>query len=215
MKFSFTFGFKDQKQFLRFKPYLISFVMTLFLLAGNAFGQAFTENFDTIASDTATPVPGWSAVNHSTAATTRTWFQCNPAVIAPQSGGCISTNFNSISSTGSGVGTISNWLFSPSRTFSNGDKISFYASTVIDGAQFADRLQVRLSTAGTSTNVGTGPTQVGDFTTLLLDINPTYDLTSFPETMTQFTITLSGLAAPTVRPNSVSLFCGIRRAAGS
>src|SRR2546428_3306592 len=50
---------------------------------------------------------------------------------------------------------------------------SFYTRTV-DMPSFPDRLQVRMSTNGASSNVGTTATDVGDFTTLLLDINPTY-----------------------------------------
>ena len=40
---------------------------------------------------------------------------------------------------------------------------------------FADRLELRLSTNGASTNVGTTTTSVGDFTTLLLTVNPLLD----------------------------------------
>jgi len=60
-----------------------------------------------------------------------------------------------------------------------------------------DRLQVRMSTSGASTNVGATATSVGDFTTLLLDINPTYTTTGYPNTWTQFTVTVSGLVSPT------------------
>ena len=49
---------------------------------------------------------------------------------------------------------------------------------------FPDRLQVRMSTAGASSNVGTTATDVGDFTTLLLDINPTYTVGGYPEVWT-------------------------------
>jgi hypothetical protein len=38
---------------------------------------------------------------------------------------------------------------------------------------------------------------VGDFQTLLLDINPTYTLTGYPNAWTQFTVTVSGLGSPT------------------
>ena len=38
---------------------------------------------------------------------------------------------------------------------------------------------------------------VGDFTTLLLDINPTYTLTGYPVVWTQFSVTISGLGGPT------------------
>ena len=54
---------------------------------------------------------------------------------------------------------------------------------------------MRLSTAGPSTNVGTLATDVGVFTTLLLDINPTLAVGGYPDTWTQFTATLSGIPA--------------------
>jgi hypothetical protein len=56
---------------------------------------------------------------------------------------------------------------------------------------------VRLSANGNSTNVGSGPTGIGDFTTLLLDINPSLAVGGYPEIWTLQTITVSGLAGPT------------------
>ena len=53
-----------------------------------------------------------------------------------------------------------------------------------------------MSTNGTSQNVGTTATSVGDFTTLLLDINPTYTTTGYPNVWTNFVVTISGLAGP-------------------
>ena len=54
-----------------------------------------------------------------------------------------------------------------------------------------------MSTNGASSNVGTTATDVGDFTALLLDINPTYTLSDYPNVWTQFTVTVSGVASPT------------------
>ena len=50
-----------------------------------------------------------------------------------------------------------------------------------------------MSTNGASTNVGSTATSVGDFTTLLLNINPNYTTNGYPNVWTQFTVTLSGL----------------------
>jgi len=50
---------------------------------------------------------------------------------------------------------------------------------------------------GASSNVGTLPLEVGDFTTLLLDINPTYTTTGYPIAWTQFTVTVSNVPSPT------------------
>ena len=164
----------------------------------NVNAQAITEAFDDI---TTLPAAGWATQNNSGPVGTSGWFQGNATVFPSQAGATtayIGANFNNTS----GAGTISNWLLTPNRTFNNGDTISFWTRTVT-GANFPDRMQVRLSTAGASTNVGTGPTGVGDFTTVLLDINPTYNTGggtppgNYPDVWTQVTLTLSGLPGAT------------------
>src|SRR4029079_15317084 len=55
---------------------------------------------------------------------------------------------------------------------------------------------VRMSTNGTSSNVGATTTSVGDFGTLLLDLNPTYAISGYPNGWTQYFIVLSGLGSP-------------------
>jgi PEP-CTERM motif len=95
------------------------------------------------------------------------------------------------------VGNISNWLITPTMTFNNGDQLSFFTRTVDASEVFApDRLQVRFSNVG-GTNVGANANSVGTFTTLLLDINPTYTLDGFPTDWQQYTVTFSGLSGPT------------------
>src|SRR5206468_7265192 len=61
-----------------------------------------------------------------------------------------------------------------------------------------DRMQVRLGTAGASTNVGVGALGTGDFSTLLLDINPTYTTTGYPTAWTQETINITGIPSATL-----------------
>jgi len=154
---------------------------------------AFAEGFEDI---TTLPGKGWFIQNNSTPPGTATWFQGNPTVFPAQAGptnSYIGVNFDS--STGSN--TISNWLLTPVIEFRNGDVITFYTRTT-STAQFADRLQVRLSTNGASTNVGTGVTGVGDFTNLVLDINPTYvagPSGGYPVVWTQYTITITNATA--------------------
>src|SRR5206468_11804810 len=46
---------------------------------------------------------------------------------------------------------------------------------------------------GASTNTGTHAAEVGDFTVLLLDINPNYTVNGYPNTWTQFTVTISAI----------------------
>ena len=133
--------------------------------------------------------------NHSTTIGTTGWFQGNSAVFPAQGGAAtsyIGANFNNTTN----ADTISNWLLTPPLTLQNGAVLTFWTRTV-DAPAFPDRLQVRMSTNGASTNVGTTATDVGDFTTLLLDINPTYTLTGYPNVWTQFTVTVSGVASPT------------------
>jgi hypothetical protein len=55
---------------------------------------------------------------------------------------------------------------------------------------FSDRLQVRMSTNGDSSDVGTTSTSVGDFTELLLDINPDLTHTGYPNAWTPYTVTV-------------------------
>ncbi len=55
---------------------------------------------------------------------------------------------------------------------------------------FSDRLQVRLSSNGNSAEVGTNATSVGDFTELLLDINPNLTQSGYPREWTPFSVTV-------------------------
>jgi hypothetical protein len=81
-------------------------------------------------------------------------------------------------------------------TLQNGAFLSF-ATRTVDVPQFPDRLQVRMSTNGASTDVGTSALDVGDFTTLMLDINPTLTTTGYPNVWTHYMVTVSGLGSPT------------------
>ncbi|HOY39275.1 MAG: T9SS type A sorting domain-containing protein [Bacteroidales bacterium] len=154
--------------------------------------QAFTEGFNDITTLTGS---GWFMQNNSVPLGSTNWFQGNSDVFSAQSGAAtayIGTNFNNTT----GANTISNWLVTPSVTISNGDVLSFYTRTTDDNT-YPDRLQVRMSTNGASTNVGTGSAAVGDFTTLLLDINPTLVTSVYPYLSWGFySITITGLSAP-------------------
>lgn len=154
------------------------------------FVEALTENFDVVS-----PLPtGWAEQNNSNPGGLSSWFQGNPAAMTSFNGApdaYIAANYQNTGGT-----NISNWLFMPAMTnISNGDFITFY-SRIPDGTEWPDRLQVRLSAAGASTNVGTTDASVGDFTTLLLTINPNLVTNVYPKTWTKFTATVSGLAAP-------------------
>lgn len=146
----------------------------------------FNETFNTVV-----PLPaGWASQNLSQPVGATGWFQGNTGVFPGNTApGYIAANFNNTT----GLNIISNWLFAPNVTLKNGDTLSFYTRTTT--GTFPDRLQVRMSTNGASVNAGATNTSVGDFTTLLLDINPTYTSTGYPTAWTKFTIPLSGLPA--------------------
>ncbi len=154
--------------------------------------QSITENFDNVAGLSAN---GWVLQNNSPVPF-NSFFQNFIGTFPsfPQ-GGSASIGANFYSTNSPAAETISNWLIMPARTLQNGDVLRFY--TISKGAGYPDRLQVRLSLNGTSSNVGTTATSVGDFTTLLLTVNPTLITQGYPVFWTQYTVTLSGLPAPT------------------
>ena len=165
------------------------------------------EGFDDIEN-----LPGWVLINHSQALGASDWFQGNdlvfPAFDGPL-GAYIAANFNN----GGGLATISNWLLTPELSLQNGSILTFYTRTaqastsltamgtpsgVCNTGPFPDRLQVRMSINGASTNVGMSAFDVGDFNNLLLDVNPTYAIGGYPESWTQFTIIISGVPSGTM-----------------
>jgi hypothetical protein len=150
------------------------------------------EAFDDI---TNLPARGWVQTNHSTTIGTTGWFQGNTAFFPAHQGmptSYIAANFNNTT----GTNTISNWLLTPPTTLVNGLRLVFWTRTSTANPS-PDRLQVRLSTNGASTNVGTTATDVGDFTTLLLDINPTYTVGGYPEVWTLMEVDIVGVPSTT------------------
>jgi subtilisin family serine protease len=141
------------------------------------------------------PGLGWALINNSQPLGATGWFQGNTTVFSAHQGPAdsyIGANFNN---TGS-IGTISNWLITPEMLLQDGATISFYTRTA-DGSIWADRLELRMSLNGGSTDVGSTATSVGDFTTLLLSVNPDQASTGYPQVWTEYTATLSGIGTPT------------------
>lgn len=152
---------------------------------------AFSEGFDDI---TVLPGQGWNFQNSSEPLGLTNWFQGNPSVFNSHSGApdsYIAANFNNTA----GAGTISNWMILPTMSLNNGDTLKFYTRGVT-GTPFPDRLEVRLSENGASSDVGAGAAAVGDFSTLLLSINPMLSVGGFPGDWTEFSVTLAGLGGP-------------------
>lgn len=169
-------------------------ILGLVAVAGLANAQSFYDSFDAAnyagsppAGGTVVSVVNWTTVNNSTGgAGTTGWFQGTLA--AANSGpNYIAANYN----TSTGSNGVSNWLMSPVRTFQNGDTISFFSrSWGGNPATYPDRLYLKLSLNGASTNPG-------DFATVLVTINGGLSPTGYPNTWTPYSATLTGLGGPT------------------
>jgi len=145
-----------------------------------------TEDFAVV------PPAGWIINNQSATIGLTSWFQGNPTVFQAQSGASNSyagANFNNTT----GTNTISDWLITPVMSLAVGDVVHFWTRTVTTPA-FPDRLQLRESPTGGS-NPGVGPTSTGDFSQLLVDINPTYSVAGYPSVWTEFTFTIGAAQA--------------------
>jgi hypothetical protein len=160
--------------------------------ASAAQAASLSQGFDNI---TTLAGQGWVLQNNSNPVGATGWLQGNPSTFSSQSGAANSYIAANFFNTGAN-GTISNWLLTPTLTFNNGDVLTFFTRTV-DAPTAPDNLEVRFSSAGSSANVGTTETSVGDFTTLLIAINSGLTTTGYPSVWTQFTATITGLSAPT------------------
>jgi hypothetical protein len=122
-----------------------------------------------------------------------------------QAGGANSfalVNYTSTTSTAASGATISNWLISPIVNVQNGDVVTFYTRigkySATNTASYADNLQLTMSTNGSFTaDPAADPFAVGDFTNLLVEVNPFLDLSSYPASWTQYSYTVAGLSGPT------------------
>jgi len=161
---------------------------------------SYSEEFDSVGSLNG---KGWVIYNNSSPVGAQAWRQ---GVYQASGGGVI--GFAAYTSTkspndfiscddncGSDVATISAWLITPVTHMKNGDQIDFYTRT--NTGLFPDRLQVRANFSSSSTSVGKGAEDVGDFTNVLLDINPGLG-SNYPTTWTKYSIILSGLSANAV-----------------
>lgn len=180
------------------KKLLLSLSLVLAYGATQAQNLA-SENFDAFPAT-------WTTTNQSAPVGTNLWGQPTAAVAAFPGGAYNGTantsyafaNFNSTSNTV--AGTISNWLITPTINIQNGDIVSFYTRKGLTGGTtvYADRMEVRLSTNGDFTqDPSLGATDVGDYTTLALSINPDLNTDDYPTDWTEYTYTVSGLSSAT------------------
>ncbi len=183
---------------------------TLPLPAGDAALTAdFSEGFEDI---TTLPAKGWAQINKSDPVGLTEWFQGNSDVFPAHAGDVyhyIGANFNNVG----GNGTISNWLILPTRWLKHGDKFTFYTRTPT-GSIWVDRLEIRMSDAGDSEDVGVGAFDVGDFDELLLSINPSLVEGGYPEVWTRYTIELE-LLQPVVGRLAFRYFVTVGGPAGT
>lgn len=175
-------------------------LLSLFLLAATVSqGQnLLTENFDTY---TNLATAGWTSTNQSAPLGASTWAQGGGTAFTPggYNGGATSFALCNYNSTTGGTGTISNWLITPVLNLQNGDVVTFYTRKggTGTGTIYADRLELRMSSAGIHANPSTGAADVGSFTTLALSVNPNLTTTDYPFTWTQYSYTVSGLTGVT------------------
>jgi hypothetical protein len=146
-------------------------------------GDIIDEEFVDI---TTLPGDGWAVINNSEPIGLTSWFQGSTATFPAHNGlpsEYIGGNYNACSTVAPEV--ISEWLISPEIDLSAIGAFSFWTRTVA-GSSWPDRLQVRVSTNGSSTDVGTSSSDVGDFTTMLDDINAGLTLGGYPEDWAEF-----------------------------
>ena len=202
---------------------LLLIVVVIFVAAscskdGNSSSEAstdysFKEEFDTVSKAVS---KGWVIANNTKPIGTIGWIQGffyfsmsheSPGKTGgqnyPFAGGISSspsvsgTDFiMTTSECGSGIAGCSNWLISPEVVIKNGDQISFYTRTYKNPAVGADRLQLRINPSNSSSKVGVDSNSVGNFTTVLWDLNPGLLLEgvgSYPEAWTKYTVTVTGM----------------------
>lgn len=174
------------------KKILLIFItgMSLFssINAQLLFQEGFTSPFNPATN-------GWSVQNLSAVANpTISWTQGTSNTFPSYDGGpndYYSCNFLTTNS-GSPV-TLSVWLITPTLTIIDGSIIKFATRTTNNPSNFADRLEVYLSTAGNGTNVGTTPSSLGTFSILLTSVNPSLTSTGYPGSWTVYSATISGV----------------------
>lgn len=157
---------------------------------------AYVQNFDTV-------VPaGWSLASNNVPTGVPSWFQGIDPAVNPLSFPAFNGGPTSYAAASWDINArqIDTWLISPQLVLNTGDSFTFYARQQnylgpnnVNG--YANALQARLSTSGASTDIGNTYGAVGDFSNLMVDINPTFNLTGMPDVWTQYNFTYTGPAA--------------------
>jgi hypothetical protein len=130
---------------------------------------------------------GWIRRNNSDAPNLA-WYKGVPSAFAAYDGAPDSYLAQNWFATRLDTGTASVWALTPPVNFGAGASVSFWTRTV-ENAPRPDRLQVRVCATGACTDVGTMPEDVGEFATLVADINATETVGGYPETWTRYVLT--------------------------
>jgi hypothetical protein len=177
------------------KKTLLSFLACAAIVSTNA-QNLFHEGFSNVG---ALSTNGWDIINLSSPAVGPGWHGDGGVTDTDafgNEGEYITTGWDATDN--QATGTLSTWLISPVLNVSDGDKIKFYTLSY-NSAAYADRMYVRLSTAGEDAVLPNATADLGGFTTELLAINPDLDNESFPsvagsgDTWTYYEITISGV----------------------
>lgn len=174
-------------------PIIFMSFMLLVICTGSLSAQSFIEDFESLQTCFSAN-GGWSQLNRSSPAGTANWNR-NDSIQTPYG-----TANSAITATALSVntsGTISNWLFTPVRELRTGDTLRFFTKS-LKNSIYPDRLEVRLSLQGANTQIA-GANGVGNFTTLLLTVNPTLQGGSaYPMMWTQYTVVVPYIETPTM-----------------
>jgi len=170
-------------------------VVLAFVSAPALRGDTLNEPFESASF----PPTGWIVRNQSDAIGTNAtcWNHATTSPWVPAVGnGHAAADFHCTAATN----TISGWLISrPLVNLQNGNPVSFWTRTAAGRPEFPDRLQVRVcidttpDSCGAAGSTGTTSSDVGGFTLLQLDINPTLTTGVYPVSYTQQNFSLSGL----------------------
>lgn len=146
---------------------------------------------------------GWSQVNNSNPQGPTMWAQGDGGigVDTGHSGDTTSYITDTFTATSaSASGNISDWVISPPVTIDNGDSITIWTVSY-NSSTYPDRVEVRIS-PNAGSDVGADDASVGDFTTLVVAVNPELNTTDYPAvvdgaTWTRFGGEVTGLPGAT------------------
>lgn len=130
---------------------------------------------------------GWIRRNNSDAPYLA-WYKGQTATFAAYDGAPDSYLAQNWFATRLDTGTASVWALTPPVNFGAGATVSFWTRTV-ENAPRPDRLQVRVCATGDCADVGTMPEDVGNYSTLVADINAAETIGGYPEQWTRYVLT--------------------------